>query len=175
MFLAPNYRISELQAAVAIGQLRKLQNDVNLRREMAHKLTDIVSDIPGIISPIVARDVSHSYWQYAIMLDRTVIKESVYQFGDALIAEGIPCLPGYTREPMYQYPIFMNRRFYGNSICPYGCKPYGRDVVYHTGICPNAERVLQDVIVIPWNARYSVLDVMDIGLALKKVASHYVR
>ena len=173
MFLAPNYRLSELQAAVAIGQLRKLQFDVKCRRDMAHILTDILADVPGVIPPFVARDVFHSYWQYATMLDREVIKESVFTFGDALIAEGVPCLPGYTREPMYQYPIFVNQKFYGDSICPYRCKPFGRDVVYQKVICPNAERVLQDVIVIPWNSRYSVQDVMDIGLALKKVASHY--
>ena len=173
LFLAPNYRMTELQAAVAIAQLSKLKEDVNLRRRLAHELTEYLTDLPGIIPPIVRKDVSHSYWEYAILLDRKSIDIPVDIFGKALSAEGIPCLPGYTQLPMYLYPIFQNRRFYGNSVCPYGCKPYGREVFFRPGLCPNAEQILKDIIVIPWNARYSLEDVKDIGSAIRKVTHRF--
>lgn len=173
LFLAPNYRMPELQAAVAIAQLNKLKDDVNLRRRLAYELTEYISDLPGVIPPVVREEVSHSYWEYAIRLDRDFIDISVYEFGDALSAEGIPCLPGYTQLPMYLYPIFQNRRFYGNSNCPHGCKPYGHDVFYTPGLCPNAEEILKNIIVFPWNAHYSLEDVKDIGTAIRKVTHRY--
>lgn len=175
MFLAPNYRMSELQAAVAIAQLNKLEQEVISRQRLAHELLEMLEDTPGITTPLIRPEVQHSYWQFAILLDRNVIKESVYKFGEALQAEGIPCLPGYTREPMYMYPIFQNKRFYGNSSCPYGCELYGRDLKYEKGLCPNAERVLEDVVIIPWNSRYNLNDAEDIGSAINKVAIKFSR
>lgn len=169
-FLAPNYRMTELQAAVALAQLGKLEQEVKKRQDLAHLMNEIVAEIPGILPQKVSAYVEHSYWQYAIFLDRRVIKSSVFEFGEALQAEGIPCLPGYTREPMYMYPVFQNRSFYGTSRCPYDCSLYGGELHYHQGLCPNAEKALHDILVIPWNSRYTDQDVEDIGKALQKVA-----
>lgn len=168
-FLAPNYRMTELQAAVALAQLEKLEREVNRRQELAHLFNEIIAEIPGILPQRVSQHVEHSYWQYAFFLDRRVIKSTVFEFGEALQAEGIPCLPGYTREPMYMYPIFQNKRFYGTSRCPYGCNLYEKELNYTRGLCPNAERGLSDVLVLPWNSRYTNQDLEDIGRALQKV------
>jgi dTDP-4-amino-4,6-dideoxygalactose transaminase len=169
-FLAPNYRMTELQAAVALAQLGKLDREVDRRQELAHLLDEIIAEIPGILPQKVSQHVEHSYWQYAIFLDRQVIATSVFEFGEALQAEGIPCLPGYTREPMYMYPVFQNKRFYGASRCPYDCNLYDGELRYYRGLCPNAERALSDVLVLPWNSRLTNQDVEDIGKALHKVA-----
>lgn len=172
-FLAPNYRLSELLAAVALGQLGKLDRGVQRRQELAGVLTKRLQNVPGVLPPVVRPGVEHSYWQYAIFLNRPLISASVYDFGDALKAEGIPCLPGYTRQPMYNYPVFRERRFYGHSDYPYGCSDVDRKPEYRPGLCPNTEKILQDVIVLPWNERYRPEDVEDIARGLEKVATYF--
>ena len=50
-FLALNYRMSELQAAVALAQLEKLDDCVETRIRNANRLSELVNDIDGIGTP----------------------------------------------------------------------------------------------------------------------------
>src|SRR6202007_3083522 len=52
-FLAPNYRLTELQGAVALAQLDKLPRMIEARVRMADVLTSMIGDIMGIHSPTV--------------------------------------------------------------------------------------------------------------------------
>jgi dTDP-4-amino-4,6-dideoxygalactose transaminase len=173
MFLAPNYRMPEISAALVLDQLSKLGEIVQRRQRLAYELNELISNIPGVLPPIVRRSTEHSYWQYAILLDRKVISTDVYRFGEAVKAEGIPCLPGYTRKPMYAYPIFCEKRFDGPNHSSSDEHSPWADVSYQDTSCPNAEQVLKDVIVFPWNEMYSMEDVQDIARALTKVTKHF--
>jgi perosamine synthetase len=175
LFLAPNCRMPEVSAALVLSQLSKLDDIVKRRQRLAHELTELIGDLPGLITPIVRRGVEHSYWQYAILLDRNAIDTDVYRFGKALVAEGIPCLPGYTRKPMYAYPIFLERRFDGPGRDSVDEHSPWAGVSYGDVSCPNTERMLRDVVVLPWNEKYTAEDVRDISVALIKVARHFAR
>src|SRR5207249_2806276 len=50
-FIALNYRMSELQGAVAVAQLPKLEEVVRLRQEGAEKLTAALQGLPGLETP----------------------------------------------------------------------------------------------------------------------------
>ena len=50
-FLAPNYRMTELQGAVALAQFRKLDSVVDRRVRTAGRLRELIGDVPGVESP----------------------------------------------------------------------------------------------------------------------------
>jgi dTDP-4-amino-4,6-dideoxygalactose transaminase len=51
-FLALNYRMTELQGAVARAQLQKVNNVVARRQSTADMMTSLISDLPGLTLPI---------------------------------------------------------------------------------------------------------------------------
>ena len=105
--LSSNYRLSEFQSAVLLGQLERFPSQDQIRQANAILLTRGLSDIPGLRH--IRRDVSsmkHGYYYYILRFDPD-------QFGgispdrlcEVLNAEGIPFVPG-DRVPLYRHPVF---------------------------------------------------------------------
>src|SRR5262245_36250655 len=62
-FLALNYRMSELQGAVALAQLSKLAGGVEQRIRMADRLTEKLHPLKGVLTPLVDPQATHTYWK----------------------------------------------------------------------------------------------------------------
>lgn len=61
-----NYRMTNLQAAVGVGELIHLPEYVKQKNHMADLYTQGLKDIPGLILPKTADGVTNVYWMYAI-------------------------------------------------------------------------------------------------------------
>jgi len=61
-----NYRMSELQAAVAIPQLRRLAEANAARRRNARTLSAELADVPGLVLPSAPAEREHVYHQYTV-------------------------------------------------------------------------------------------------------------
>lgn len=68
-FLALNHRLSELQGAVGLAQLGKLEQVVHNRIESAVRLTAMLQGLPGIQTPFVRPEAVHTYWKYCLRVD----------------------------------------------------------------------------------------------------------
>jgi len=172
VMLGMNYRMTEVTAAIGLEQLKKLRGAVEKRRNSAKRLISQIEGIRGLTLPIPPKGVKHSYWQFPLMVEKTM-RASPKEFYDALAAEGIPGSYTYIEEPMYLKAPLREKRTYLRSKHPFDCPAYGRNVEYHAGLCPNAEEVLKRLIVIPWNEGYGRDDVDDIAEAITKVAAYY--
>lgn len=170
LFLAQNYRMSELQGAVALGQLPRVAGVAERRRQSARLLTEMIADVPGVSPPAVPSNTDPSYWLYMLRIDENQAAVSAEQFGEALLAEGVPAWVRYIVKPLYLSSLFAEMRTFGQSQYPF--RPYGRQV-YKAGLCPQAEKVLGELIAIHWNENYSPAQVEQIGAAITKVARHY--
>lgn len=168
LFLSQNYRMGELNGAVALAQLHKIESIVERRRERAAQLIHELEDVEGVAPPLVPPEVKHSFWLF--MLRVTAPQVDAQAFGEALVAEGVPAWVRYIVDPIYLSPIFTQPSTYGASGYPF--KPYGRQV-YARGLCPGSERALQNVIAIHWNENYTEDNVRQIAAAIRKVAAHF--
>lgn len=168
-----NYRMTELQGAVALAQLNKLETVVKKRRSIGERLTKEIEDVDGIIPPKSSRDRRHSFWLYPIRIDKNVLSISNIDFAKALRAEGIPASAGYIGKPLYMIEYLRNKNVYGNSKCPFNCPYYGKNIEYKEGLCPNAEKILSEIVTISINEFYSDKDIMDIVYGIKKVAKYF--
>jgi perosamine synthetase len=168
LFLSQNYRMSELNGAVALAQLHKVESIVARRRQRAEQLIRELKGVAGVASPSISPDVKHSFWLF--MLRVTAPDGDTQAFGDALVAEGVPAWVRYIVDPLYLSPIFTQPCTYGASGYPFTA--YGRQV-YARGLCPGSEQALAQVIAIHWNENYTEDHVRQIAAAIRKVAVHF--
>ena len=153
-FLALNYRLSELQGAVALAQLDKLEWSVRQRQKMAARLTGLLQGIPGIATPWVAAGNEHVYWKYCLHVDSRVIQGGSPELGRRLKARGIASAPRYIQKPAFQCEVIRDQRTFGNSRWPFTLAR--KDAVdYSDAKFPGTLAALEGVLVLPWNERYT--------------------
>lgn len=169
LFLSQNYRMNELSGAVARAQLKKVKASVDRRRASAAQLTRAIAGIEGVSAPHVPAGINPSYWLYMLRVNEQA-GVSTQEFGDALVAEGVPAWVRYIIDPLYLSPVFVGPSTYGGSGYPFS--EYGRQE-FARGLCPKAEKALSQVIAIHWNENYTTQHVERIGAAIDKVAHHF--
>jgi dTDP-4-amino-4,6-dideoxygalactose transaminase len=153
-FLALNYRMNELQGAVAAAQLGKLEDVVDRRIALAEQLTAALANVPGIATPKVQPLDVHTYWKYCLQVDPQVVAGGTVALGKALKQRGIFSAPRYIQKPAFECEIFRNQRTFGNSRWPFSvARPEA--VQYHRDHFPGTYAGLDRILVLPWNERYT--------------------
>jgi len=164
-FMALNYRMSELQGAVAAAQLPKLEGVVQNRVETAARLTEMLSGLPGIETPPVADGDRHTFWKYCPRVDSDVVRGGSPALGAALKEFGIMSAPRYIQKPAFQCQIFREQNTFGSSRWPFTlARPEAVD--YDPGHFPGTFSGLEGILVLPWNEKYTDEHVEYIGNAL---------
>lgn len=164
-----NYRMTELQAAVALAQLRKLDSIVARRLRAADIITRMIQGLPGVYPPATYPDCRHVYWFYPLRVVEAEAGVAAEEFAAALNAEGVPASAGYIGKPIFLYDIIRGKQVYGASHFPWDLQPPGREVRYQPGECPGCERALSEMVILPCNERFTDEDASDIGRAVRKV------
>ncbi len=156
-FLALNYRMTDLQGAVARAQLAKLESVVARRRRAAEHMTEILAGTPGITLPRARPEATHVYWKYPLIVDPAVVEGGSDALGAALKANGVFCAPRYIQKPAFQCQVFTDRKTFGKSQFPYSHRERedGTKIVYDAAEYPRTMQGLERVVVLPWNERYT--------------------
>jgi len=172
-FLALNYRMTELQGAVGIAQLEKLDIIIKRRIEMANLLTQELSHLKGITIPPIVKGAVHTYWRYTIRLEDNLIKFDITDIAKRLKEKGIHCIARYIQKPAFMCEIFKDKRTYGSSRCPFAC-PLRNDrdeIQYRPEDYPGAINGLKHILVFPWNDLYTEEHVRYIANTIKKIVT----
>jgi len=166
--------MTEIEAAIASEQLKKLDGLLQSRIERANQLTELLSNIGGISTPVVRSGCVHAFYAYALRYDASTVGVPRAQFAAALRAEGIPVAEGYV-EPIYLQPLYQERRLYGGTGSPWNDPAYRGSVSYERGICPVAERMHFEELVYTGavHGQLSSGDVEEVAEAIHKVINHY--
>jgi dTDP-4-amino-4,6-dideoxygalactose transaminase len=174
-FLAPNYQMTELQGAVAIAQLKKVQQIVETRYRLGMQLLKGLAQIPGIIPQHVSDNVTYSFFLTVVRLDPTILKCSVDEFCTALTAEGIPNEPHKITGgmPTYLYDVFQTHHAFPKSELPFVSLDLKSNVSYPKGMCPHAELAFEQTFNLSITEFYSDQDIEEMIYAVKKVAQFY--
>jgi len=133
-----NLRMTEIEAAIGIEQLKRLKGLVEERIHAADRLTAGIQDLKGLRPPVVREDCTHVYYVYPILIDEKITGVSRDKIAEALRAEGVPGVAsGY--QNVHLFPIYQKKIAYGNNGFPWTSDICKRDVSYKKGICPVAE------------------------------------
>jgi len=172
-FLALNYRMTDLQGAVARAQLAKLGGVVAKRQETAAQLTDLLAGVDGLTLPAPLPSATHVYWKYPLIVDPEVVIGGADALGAALKASGVFCAPRYIQKPAFLCQVFAERKTFGQSQFPYSYREQtdGTSVVYDPREYPGTMTGLERVVVLPWNEFYTDEHVAFIAAAVKRAVA----
>jgi perosamine synthetase len=153
-FLALNYRMSELQGAVAVAQLPKLEAVATSRISTARRLTEKLTGLAGIETPWVKPGNTHSYWKYCLRVDASEVSGGSVALGRLLKEKGIASAPRYIQKPAFMCEIFQRQRTFGESRYPFTlARPEILD--YTPSRFRGTFTALDGILVLPWNERYT--------------------
>jgi len=137
-FLGWGYRMTELEAALGLAQLEKLDSLNEIRETLGNFLYEEINKIPGM-KHVRYSNIKHVYWMFGFTFDEKIIGISRNLFCEALQEEGIPCFAGYV-EPLHLNPIYVEKR-------AFAFKHYSGNAKYGKGICPIAESLHEKTLV----------------------------
>jgi dTDP-4-amino-4,6-dideoxygalactose transaminase len=166
-FLANNYRMTELQGAVARAQLRKLDGIVERRRRWCNRLTAKLIGTPGIALPEATHGANPSWWFYLLRVVPETLGTDADGLTKALTAEGVRAGAHYIGDPIYRYPIFQKKSAFAHA--PHACDT----VDWEAQSCLVAEAILETGVMIPVNEANTDTDADEVALAIRKIAAWY--
>ncbi|CUH94416.1 putative protein MJ1066 [Propionispora sp. 2/2-37] len=146
--LGYNYRMTDIQAALGLSQLKKADRFLARRREIAEMYTRAFTDCPGLIVPY-QQDGCHSGWHLymiQVRLDRlSCDRRKIYE---ELLQENIGVNVHYI--PVYKHP-------------------YYQDNGYQAVTCRNSEQFYERAITLPLFPKMANQDVQDVIRSVKHV------
>jgi dTDP-4-amino-4,6-dideoxygalactose transaminase len=161
-FLCANYRMSELQGAVGLAQLKKLDSIIERRQKWCGQLVERLSGLPGLILPEVTAGGEASWWFFMFRADADKLGATADEFAAAMTAEQVPVAAHYIGKCVYQYPIFLNHSAYDRGHHPFEA------VDYKAGMCPQAEDLLANCMILPINEGFTQQDLDETVKAFEK-------
>ena len=155
VLLGFNYRLTDIACALGITQLRKLEANLERRRQIAARYSSKFCNIRGVIPPAVRSEVNPAWHLYPIRLDLEKLSVGRDDIFRALRAENIGVNVHYI--PVHLHPYYRDR--------------FG----YHGGEYPIAEDAYLRLISLPMFHGMSDQDVEDVVAAVAKVIGHFAR
>lgn len=145
-----NFRLGEIEAAIATEQLKKLDGLNKSRQNIAKKLNQRLSGLEGLIIPKVGENRSHVYYTYMMKLKAIEPGITRHTIVKALEAEGVECHEGYS-SPLYLQQLYQDtwegkgKQNYSNGACPVTEKLYEKELFFHTYLYADLEPMLDEI------------------------------
>lgn len=150
--LGYNYRITDIQCALILSQLDKLAVFAKRRREIVERYNEAFGKMPELFvqEEIAESDTVRHLYILRIVPDKLSIDRK--GFFEALAAENIVCNVHYI--PVYWHP-------------------YYEKLGYQKGLCPNAEKLYNEILSLPLYYALTDKDVEDVIAAVQKIVAYY--
>ncbi len=152
--LGYNYRITDMQAALLISQLDKMELFRQRRKEIVRRYDEAFSKMPEIVVQEEIKESDTTRHLYILRIRPEVLNVDRKGFFEALAAEGIHCNVHYI--PVYRHP-------------------YYEALGYPEGLCPKAEKLYNEMMSLPLYYAMSDQDVDDVINAVHKLVMYYCK
>ncbi len=147
------YNMMDLQAAIGLHQIDKLDSFIDIRRSYAHAYEKEFSSVDGIILPKTIDEVKHARQLFQIILDKNKLTINRSEFMEAMKKENI--------GTGIHFPSLIGTYYYS--------KTYG----YKEEDFPNATLVGGAIVSLPLYPKMSVEDLRNVIDSVKKIITYY--
>lgn len=109
-FVGFNYRMTNLQAAIGVAQVKRLDEFVERKRTIAKTYSSLLRDIDGVVLPPEMPWAKSVYWMYSILIDTTLMisrDELIKKLGEN----------GIETRPLF-YPIHKMPPYESDAVFP---------------------------------------------------------
>ena len=138
-----NFRMGEIEAAIGIEQIKKLNKIIKQKQLIAKTLNKGLSKLKGLQLPTIKKNCSHVYYVYAMQIDHKISGVHRDKIYNALTAEGIQGLQtNFTVIP--ELPIFKKKIAFGSKGFPWSLNKHSKKIRYNQKICPIAYNMLKN-------------------------------
>tara|TARA_B100001093_G_C26852225_1_gene1025614 strand:+ start:1689 stop:3026 length:1338 start_codon:yes stop_codon:yes gene_type:complete len=176
-----NYRMTEVTAAIASEQLKKLNSLNSLRLDLVDFLKNELHQYT-FLEPLSGNSCCmhcdckstqscvYTYYVFPMRFKKEEINVSRNQFVSLLEQEGINFSSGYT-PPLYTQPLYIKKHLFKFGY-PFTAKEnFGLGQDYKKGLCPIAEKLHSEEFILSEYIRppHTISDIQDIIIALKKL------
>ena len=144
-----NYRLTDLQSALGLSQLRRLDASLKRREEIAARYHAAFAAMPEVMLAPTQLGNRHAWHIYPLRLDRDRLREDRETIFQALRAENIGVMVHYL--PVHLHPYYQER---------FGTR---------RGMCPAAEAAADQLLTLPLFPRMTDGDAADVIAAVGKV------
>lgn len=134
-----NFRMSNVQAAIGVAQLERLDRFVDQKRQMGNRYSELLAEIPGIDLPLSQTDYADNiYWVYGLVLQDQVpcAAEEVMR---RLAAQKIGTRPFFWC--MHEQPVFRKMNLFEHESCPVAEKLARRGFYVPSGLALTDEQM----------------------------------
>lgn len=150
--LGNNYRMTEIQAALLISQLDKLEMFKERRKQIVERYNEAFSAIPEITVQQEIPESDTTRHLYILRIKPELLTINRREFFDSMAAENICCNVHYI--PVYYHP-------------------YYEELGYNKGLCPKAEKLYEEMMSLPLYYAMTDQDVEDVIHAVIKIVDYY--
>ena len=134
-----NLRMSNLQAALGVAQLERLDEFVVRKRHMGRRYTELLSEIPGLQLPVLRTDHAYNiYWVYGLVL-KDEVPFDAEEVMRRLSQHQIGSRPFFW--PMHEQPIFHKMGLFAGEFCPVAEKIARRGFYIPSGMALTDEQM----------------------------------
>lgn len=148
-----NYRLTDIQCALGLSQLGKLERFTRRRNDVARYYRQLLSSC-SFAQPLKQdANLVHAYHLFVIRWNQELTGVTRDEAFQQMRARGIGVNVHY--EPIYRHPFYLDR--FGDQ----------------TGCCPNAERVYGEILSLPIFPEISQSDVERVVKELKQIAEPF--
>ena len=134
-----NYRMTNIQAALGLAQLERLDEFVQRKRDMGDRYNQGLSRLSGVQLPLVKTDYANNiYWVFGLVLDDSFgfgAKEAIKMLGE----NGVGCRPFFC--PMNQQPVLREMGLFKNEAYPVADSLYKRGFYIPSGMAMSSELI----------------------------------
>ena len=160
-----NYRMTEMQSAIGLKALGRLDWHLQRRRENAHYLTAGLRDLDAVLSPAPETPESeHAFYCYYVTLNLKELVCTRDEFVQALQAEGVRAARGTSSE-LYLEPVYQQKVGYGDTEHPFD------SLDYSLVECPHARDIGARAFRLEVYPTLQKDDLDDVLNAIRKVAA----
>ena len=152
--LGYNYRMTDIQAALLISQLDKLDMFRARRKEIVKRYDEAFSRIPQIQVQQELPESDTTRHLYILRIRPEMLKIDRKGMFEALAAENVCCNVHYI--PTYYFP-------------------YYQKLGYRKGLCPKAEKLYEEILSLPLYYAMSDQDVEDVIEAVRRICAYYAK
>lgn len=136
--LGHNFRLTNLQAAIGLGQLERIDEIVAKKRWMGQAYTERLKEIKSIQLPVEESWAKSVYWMYGIVLDESAGMDAV-QFAGKLKEKGVETRPFFLG--MHQQPVFQKMGLFHNGKYPVTERIARQGLYLPSGLTLNEEQI----------------------------------
>lgn len=161
-----NFRMTEIEAAIAYEQLDLLADVVDEKQRQAKILDSLLSCEPGLNIQTLPENSTSAYYVYPMRLNVSRLRDSRKKLMEKINGQ-IPLVDCY--QNLHLLPIFQQKIAYGTGGFPWSISERNSEISYAKGICPIAEELNDySFIGLPLcSYDFSDEEIYDIGTILK--------